>query len=146
MIYEEVQLRSKTSDLFKKLLIEHPIRVAFSVDCHFKDWRLPECYTNTHPTSKRTQSVFVATKNRLILYREMIGTPCGKPAKRVRTLCGQRQIHILLLFLIIIIIIIIIAVIPDERFLRFSSHTKDQQVSMDISPNNCFGITLRMKV
>jgi len=104
------------------LLIEQLIRVAFTAGWQFKDWRLPQYYTNTLPASKRTEPESVAMNSRLILYREIIGTYCGKPAKRVRTLCGQMQIfkqqeHILLLFLIIIIIIIIIiiAVRPDEK-------------------------------
>jgi hypothetical protein len=123
MMYGRVQLRSKTFDVFKKLLIERLNSVDFSVGWRFKDWRLPEYYTNTLPTSKRAHSASVAMNSRLILYREMIGTHFGKPAKRVRTLCGQMQIfkqqeHILLLFLIIIII----AVSPDEK-VCFSVHT-----------------------
>jgi hypothetical protein len=107
-------------DIFKKLLIEHLIPVAFSVSWWFKDWHLPEYYTKTLPASKRTQFELVAMNSRLILYRKMIGTRCGKPAKRVMTVWPnadifKQQEHILLLFLIIIIIIIV-AVSPDERF------------------------------
>ena len=88
VMYERVQLRSKTFDVFKKLLIEHLNCVAFPLGWQFKDWRLPEYYTNTLPTSKRTQSESFAMNSRLILYREITGTHCRKLAKRVRTLCG----------------------------------------------------------
>jgi hypothetical protein len=55
-MYKKLQLRSKTFDAFEKLLIEHLIRVAFTVSWQFKDWRLPEYYTNTLPASSRTHS------------------------------------------------------------------------------------------
>jgi len=78
VLYESLKLRSKRFDAFKKLLIEQLIRVAFSVGWQFKDWRLPQCYTNTLPASQRTESESVAMNSRLILYREIIGTHCGK--------------------------------------------------------------------
>lgn len=92
MLYESVQLRSKMFDAFKKLLIEQLIRVTFSVGWQFEDCRLPQYYTNTLTASERTESEPVAMNSRLILYGEIFGTHCGKPATRVRTLCGQMQI------------------------------------------------------
>jgi hypothetical protein len=91
MMYEKVDLRSKTFDVFEKFLIEHLIRVAFTVGWEFKERHLPEYYTNTLPASKRTEFEFVVMNSRLILYRKWIGTHCGKPAKRERTLWGRMQ-------------------------------------------------------